>query len=164
MTREEALYKLQAQCSLKEICISEAEDKLRKWKIEASDFSGIISALTEAGYIDERRYVKAFVNDKSKLSKWGAIKIRQALSAKKISNEIIAEVCSTIDSEQSRTALAELLTKKLKSIKSSDSHKTFASLMRYGTSRGFEYDEVYSETKKITKLEREYTDENRTLS
>ena len=38
MTRDEALYKLQAQCSLKEICISEAEDKLRKWKIDVADF------------------------------------------------------------------------------------------------------------------------------
>ena len=148
MTREQALNRLQAQCSLKEICISEAEDKLRKWKIDISDFPSIISALTGAGYIDERRYAKSFVNDKSRLSKWGILKIKQTLAAKKIPREIISEACANIDAAQSLTTLEELLKKKLKSIRSSDSRKIFASLMRYGVSRGFEYDDVYKETKK----------------
>ncbi|MDR2562846.1 MAG: RecX family transcriptional regulator [Prevotellaceae bacterium] len=150
MTHEEALNRLQALCSLKEICASEAESKLRKWQIEISYFPQIINALLSSGYIDQKRYAAAFVADKSRLSKWGAAKIRQALRAKNIPDEIVAQACAAIDPEQTQTTLNELLIKKLKTIKSTaDTKKTMAALIRYGASRGFEYEMVYKSAKKV---------------
>lgn len=142
LSAEEALARLQAQCSIAERCISEVQVKLLRWNIPADDAAAIVQQLVKARFIDERRYARAFVNDKSKFSKWGSIKIKMSLMAKKIPSTIVTEALQEMDEEENKETLVDLLQKKAKTTKADNSRELFAKLMRFGLSKGYEYDMV----------------------
>jgi regulatory protein len=134
----EILQNMEAWCSLKEVCISEAKVKMRKWNIPEADSDKIVSSLIESGYINEERYAKAFANDKLILDKWGPQKVRQALKQKGIKETFISKAISEKNVDQ-ETVVSELLSKKIKSFKQLTDSEIYAKLMRFGLSRGFDY-------------------------
>lgn len=144
MTREysfdEMLLSMQAWCAMREVCISEAETKLKKRGVSDQDTQRIIKHLLDADYIDEKRYLRAFVGDKLRLNKWGPHKIRQALIMKKIPDSLIAQAIAEKTGETNQDELLyDLLQKKFASLQKSNSREIYAKLMRFALSRGFDY-------------------------
>ena len=147
---EEALSRLEARCAACEMCVSEVVAKLNSWGIYGTDAEAVVDRLKNAGHIDEYRYARAFVNDKSKFSKWGKTKIKQSLSAKRIPSEYIESAFADFDYDRESTTLYDLLSKKSKTFKpGTKSYDAFAKLVRFGVSRGFDYSTVYSAAKKL---------------
>jgi regulatory protein len=52
----------------------------------------VVDNLTETGYLDDARYARLFAQDKRELEQWGSDRIRQALRARGVSSDLIAEV------------------------------------------------------------------------
>ncbi|MDR0737804.1 MAG: RecX family transcriptional regulator, partial [Prevotellaceae bacterium] len=100
----------------------------------------IIARLQADGFVDERRYAKAFVHDKITLSLWGVLKIRKALKNKKIDDEIIREALGGIDKLTQEQALACLLSHKNKCLKPASHADRKIKLLRFAMGRGFEYE------------------------
>lgn len=150
-TADEALLRLQEQCSISEKCVSEVRMKLQQWGVPSDSWDAIIQQLIIERYIDELRYARSFVRDKYKLSKWGELKIKNALYQKRIPSEIISEALAYLKEESIEEDLFMLLSKKLKNIKQVSLSDTFSKLLRFGVSRGFKYDEVYKVTQKLLK-------------
>ncbi|MDR2424682.1 MAG: RecX family transcriptional regulator [Prevotellaceae bacterium] len=137
---DEILLSMQSWCALREVCISEAETKLKKYEVSEQDKQKIINQLLDAGYIDEKRYLRAFVGDKLRLNKWGPHKIRQALIMKKIPDSLIAEAIDEKTGETNQDDLLyALLHKKFVALQKSNSREIYAKLMRFALSRGFDY-------------------------
>ncbi|MDR1169282.1 MAG: RecX family transcriptional regulator [Prevotellaceae bacterium] len=134
----EVLQNMEAWCSSKEVCISEAKVKMRKWNVTEVDSDKIIALLVDSGYINEERYAKAFANDKLILDKWGPQKVRQALKQKGIKETFISKAISEKNINQ-EAVVSELLLKKIKSFKQLTDNEIYAKLMRFGLSRGFDY-------------------------
>ena len=76
--------KLSAYCSSAERCRADVEEKLRKAEASEEEKENILERLVAEGFIDERRYAKAFAADKFRFSKWGKRKIEFALRAKRV--------------------------------------------------------------------------------
>lgn len=144
LSAQEALYKAAASCSTRELCAYDIFEKLKKWGIEGSDASQIITHLTQQGFINERRYAKGFINDKFRFNKWGKIKIAYGLRQKRISEEIIEESLRFIDDELYQNTLLEILENKRKSLKAIDKRDMEAKLFRFAASRGFESNIIQS--------------------
>lgn len=138
ITPGEALNKAAAYCTLCERCISEVSTKLAAWGMPASEQQKIIGRLQQEGFIDEARYCSAFVNDKVRFNRWGRIKIRAALSEKRLPKEQVNEAIENIDEEQYMTALAEVIATKRRELKGKDDYAAQQKIMRYAAGRGYE--------------------------
>lgn len=137
---ERALARLQRLCSRAEKCVADIRKKLSDWEISADEANTIVERLQASGFVNELRYAKAFVHDKSDLSRWGLVKIRSALRNKKISDEIIKEALREIDNLTQEKNLACLLSIKNKSLNTISAADRKVKLFRFALGRGYDYE------------------------
>ncbi len=143
------LSALQSLCARQECCSSDMYHKAVR-RLMASDIPApgtaasraerVVGALVAEGYIDDLRYASAFARDKASITGWGEIKIRQALRAKNIGDELISKALQTIETGRAEEKLHKLLVAKLASLEG-DPYRKFK-LIKYALTRGYDYDSV----------------------
>ena len=138
LTPDQALNRAAALCARCEQAPADIREKLLKWGLNSGETSQVLGRLIEQGYIDERRFARAFVNDRVRFNGWGRIKIAHQLRLKGISSEVIDEAMTLIDEEQYRQRLLELLQVKWRSVSGRESRTAWTAMMRFAASRGFE--------------------------
>lgn len=140
LTPAQALARLQDLCARAEISTGEALDKLRRMGITGRRADDVVQELVDTRFIDDERFARAFVRDKYRYSRWGRIKIRQALRLKRVDREYIdVALDEEIDSEVYEANLAALLQAKLRQLPDdADPRANAAKLMRFAAGRGFE--------------------------
>jgi regulatory protein len=143
MNFREALSYAMDLCSRQEKCCSEIRDKLEKFSLPGEQIEQVLKTLKNEGFIDESRYAGMFVRDKLHLNRWGRIKMRYALAAKKIPGEIIADALNDINESEYLGILKEEISKKLPRIKGKDPYAVRSKLVRFGQQRGFEPGLIY---------------------
>jgi regulatory protein len=142
LSPEQALHRLAAYCSHAERCIFDVRRKMDAWEIPVNEQNKIIERLMQEKFLDESRYCRAFVNDKSKYSHWGAYKIKYELAKKQIPGQLIREALENLDSNESQEQLRGLLEQKRKSVKGKTEFEIKQKLMRFAASRGFSQGEI----------------------
>lgn len=135
---ERALERLEALCSRSEHCSSELVAKMRTWKLSPDDIEAVIYSLRRRQFVDDSRFARAFVRDKYRFNRWGRIKIRMELSAKKISAELIDEAMEEIDENVYQERLESLLASKINRIHDDDPRIRRQKILRAAVSRGYE--------------------------
>jgi len=138
-----ALTKAMNMCAGREYCIDDIRGKLSSLGINEKDRSRIIEALIAENFINERRYSEAFVKDRFRHNKWRRLKISAQLRAKKISQEVIDQALETIDNDEYRKALGDMLASHRKSVKARNQYELKGKLMRFALSKGFESQLLY---------------------
>ncbi len=134
-----AQTKLEALCAASERCSSEILTKLHGWGIHGAEASAIIDSLAKGRFIDDERFAHAFVVDKYRFARWGRIKIRAALYAKKIPTWMIDEAMDEIDDTEYADNLMQLLRAKRTALREEAStYEGRTKIFRYGASRGYE--------------------------
>ncbi|MDR2621209.1 MAG: RecX family transcriptional regulator [Dysgonamonadaceae bacterium] len=141
---EQALNRLANYCSRAERCISDVRRKLEAFEIAKDEQDKIIQRLQQEKFLDERRYCRAFVNDKSKYARWGAHKIKYALKKKQIPDELIRESLENLDPAENREQLRRLIEQKRKTVKGKNEFEVRQKLIRFAVGRGFALEEVES--------------------
>jgi len=142
MTYEQALHRLAAYCSRAERCIWDVRRKMDEWEITAEQQNKIIHQLRKENFLDEERYCKAFVSDKSRYNRWGVHKIRFELRRKRLPEALIGDALKNLDPEENRERLRQLIEKKRKSVKGKNEWEIRQKLLRFAASRGFSQDEI----------------------
>ncbi len=135
---QQAYSKMAQLCSRSEQCSVDIRKKIVAYEIVEEIVDEIIEKLIREKYIDDRRYVRAYVNDKFKMNKWGRIKIRYYLRAKGLSDEVIDEGLGNIDDEKYVSLLIKTMKTKAISIKEKDKFKKMGQVIRFTQNRGFE--------------------------
>ena len=90
-TKEEAYNWAATRCAQKEYCRMELMQKFVQRGLSRPDCEEVLEKLEREGFVDEARYARAFVHDKTLYNHWGRMKTRQALAIKNISNEHIEQ-------------------------------------------------------------------------
>lgn len=135
---------------MREYCESDILAKLESFELNAGEAEKILESLKADKFVDNNRYSRAFVRDKSRLSGWGGRKISFALRRKKIEQSIIAEAIKELDKTSEAERLLKILTVKAKTIGKEESRaKKTEKLIRFALSRGFDYDQALSAVNKI---------------
>lgn len=138
ITPERALQRLEQLCVRSEHCTAELAAKLRGWKILPDDAEAIIHSLQRRRFVDDERFARAFVRDKYRFNRWGRIKIRMELRAKRIPAEVIESAMAGIDEETYTAGLKALIDAKMRAAHGDDAFKTRQKIFRAAVSRGFE--------------------------
>jgi len=142
ITYEQALHQMAAYCSRAERCIHDIRRKLTRWELSTDQQNKIIQHLQKEKFLDESRFCRAFVNDKSKYNQWGSYKIKYELKKRQIPDDLIKEAQQAIDPEASLNQLRQLLQKKKKTAKGKNDFEIRQKLIRFAASRGFSLEEI----------------------
>jgi len=140
MTSLQAYQKLSALCARSEHCQQEMLDKMRQWGVSDEDQAKVIARLIKEKYVDDERFVHAFVYDKIRYSKWGRRKVEQALWMKRIDEHISKPILDEVDDEEYLRILRPLLKQKSKSISGRNEYERTMKLIKFALGRGFTMD------------------------
>lgn len=138
-TEQEAYLQLAAMCAQAEHCEQEMRDKMKRWGVEPDVQDRVVARLVKERYIDNERYVRAFVKDKIRYNKWGRRKVMQALWMKRIDDDIQHRVLDEIDDKEYIDVLIPLLKQKRKTIKAKSDYELNQKLVRFALGRGFDF-------------------------
>lgn len=153
LTPDQAMNRAAALCARSEQAPGDIHEKLLKWGLSTEDAAEVIRQLYSDGYLDNKRYARAFVNDRIVFNGWGRIKIAYQLKQKGIPEDDIAEAMATLDEDDYRQRLTELLRTKWHSIKGREPRAAWAAMMRFAASRGFETAIASECVKQVTRLD-----------
>ena len=153
MTPQQALERLQAQCSRAEYCTGQIRRKLLVWSgknklagkqpFSEEEMEGIVGALVGDRYVDDARFADAYVRDKARFAKWGRVKVQYNLKVLGIDPMIIRVALEENSTLFDDGMLEELLRKKWNLMRPGDTlEKKREKLLRFALGRGFEYDRI----------------------
>ena len=149
----QALTKAMAFCSRSERCRHEVTAKLRQWAVSEEDIQRALDYLIEERFLDERRFVLFYINDKLRFNKWGKIKLTYMLRQKQISEELIRSELSQIDDDLYKKTLLDLLKSKIRSIKGESDYERTGKLAVFAQGHGFEAELAFKLAGKIIDYE-----------
>lgn len=147
----EAYSKMAQLCSRSEQCSVDIRKKMVAYEIMDELVEEIISKLKTEKFLDDERYVKAYVSDKFRLNKWGKIKIRHYLKTKGLSDNLIEVGLNEINEEQYKKVLIATLKEKAKKVKSDNKYEKTGQIIRFAQSRGFEPEIIHRYLNEVIK-------------
>ena len=137
MTQEEALHRAESLCSRSEHCEWDIRLRLRRWNVDPTHHDAIIQSLRQNRFLDDLRYIKAFVHDKSLFAGWGDQKIQLALQSKRLPEKTIREVLLTLNQDELLNTLIHLLQKKMRHLQADSERARREKLLRFAITRGY---------------------------
>ena len=144
-SKGESLYYNRATslCARSEYSPYDIMRKCRDWGLSEAEAESLVERLKEERFIDERRYVHAFVHDKLEYAHWGRVKIQFALRQKHLPDALISEALDeAAEPESYQDALVSLLRQKVARMPRPLSPQDRAKVYRYAASRGYEMDAI----------------------
>lgn len=153
MTPEQALARLQGQCSKAEYCCGQIRQRLLRWShketacgkpgFSEEEIERILSSLVKERFVDDARFADAYVRDKARFSKWGAVKIAYNLKRMGVGAAIVRSALQENSQFFDDGMLLDLLQKKWKSLKSGEPvERKREKLVRFALQRGFDYGQI----------------------
>ncbi len=138
-TKEQALQKAKQFCAYQERCHSETKDKLTSFGLHKNDVEELLAQLIEENFLNEERYAIAFAGGHFRTKQWGRVKIKYALSQKKVSAYCIKKALAGINEDDYEQTLIKLATAKLSTLKGEKNIFTKkAKLQNYLLQKGYE--------------------------
>lgn len=115
----------------------EIRQKLREKKFSDHVIDDIIAYLDSYGFLDDEAYVKAYIRDKDKISRWSRGKIRYMLKGKHIDDNLIEDYLYLIDDIREAEKAGFFADKK---IKGDFSFENRTKVFRHLAGKGFDID------------------------
>lgn len=141
---KDALNKAALFCAYQERTQQEVRDRLKGWGVLGDDAEEVIAELIQQNYLNEERFAKSFAGGKFRVKGWGKRKIKQHLQQRGISGYNLDQAMKEIASDDYRTTLTELLTKKRQTIHDDNPLVVKQKLVRYALSKGYESELIFS--------------------
>jgi regulatory protein len=140
---KQAYSKMAQLCSRSEQCSADIRKKIIAFELVSEVVDEIIEKLRVEEFLNDERYVKAFVSDKFKFNKWGKVKIRHNLRMKGLAEDIIREGLNNIDEEKYKTVLIKTMKDKAKTVKKKSKFEKMGQIIRFAQTRGFEPEMIH---------------------
>ena len=150
-TLDEAKARLEVYCAYQERCHKEVTDKLREMRMIPEAIDVIVVHLIENNYLNEERFVNAFVRGKFRIKKWGKRRLILELKRKDIQMNLIQLAINNLSDQEYRDTLDELARKKTESIGGLNTNKNKKKLIDYLLYRGWESHLVYDKVNQLIK-------------
>ena len=148
-TIDEAQQRLERYCAYQERCHQDVRKKLIEMHMIPEARDKIIVHLLEHNFLNEERFVDAFVRGKFRIKKWGKKRIELELKRKDIHSNVIRKALKEIDPIEYLTTFDQLAEKKLHTLSESNFQKRRKKLADYLLYRGWESSMVYDKVREL---------------
>ncbi len=148
---EDIVQKLEYYCSYQERCHIEVSEKLRGFVLNQAEKDRIIVHLIESNFLNEERFALVFSISKFHQKKWGKIRIKNELKARKISDYLVTKALKEIPSEEYEMTFENLAEKHWESITEKNDLKKRKKFCDYLLRKGWESERIYEKVKELEK-------------
>ncbi len=148
---EDIVQKLEYYCSYQERCHIEVSEKLRGFVLNQAEKDRIIVHLIESNFLNEERFALVFSISKFHQKKWGKIRIKNELKARKISDYLVTKALKEIPSEEYEMTFENLAEKHWESITEKNNLKKRKKFCDYLLRKGWESERIYEKVKELEK-------------
>ncbi len=145
----EIVQKLEYYCSYQERCHAEVNEKLKGFSISSDDKDKIIVHLIHENFLNEERFASVFSISKFHQKKWGTIRIKNELKARKISDYLITKSLKEIPAEEYEVTFQTLAEKHWDAITEKHAIKKRKKFCDYLLRKGWESNLVYEKVKQL---------------
>lgn len=142
MTDSALLDRARRYCALTEQCESGVRQKLVVWGAGASEADSIVARLRNDGYLDDKRYARAYCESKMLQQGWGRQKVLYQLRLKHLPKEAIDSGVAAVDEDRYQEVLREVTERKMRELGSDFTPDNQRKLVSFLTSRGFTFGEI----------------------
>lgn len=111
--------------------------------VDANDQAKVLKHLTAHNFLNETRFAESYTSGKVAIKKWGRLKIKQGLLAKKIDPALIKVALESIDEDVYRRNLASLIEQKSQLVKAPNEYTKKAKIQSYLVQKGYEFDLIH---------------------
>jgi regulatory protein len=146
-----ARQRIENWCAYQERSQQDVRNKLYEYGLHESDVEEIITELISNNFLNEERFAIAFAGGKFRMKKWGKIKIKVELRAKKVSDYCINKALKQIPDNDYLSTLEKVVSQKMRQVKEPNKIKKHYKLIQYASSRGFEKDLIVDVLKEMEK-------------
>jgi regulatory protein len=141
--KETAYQKAIRYCGYQERTGKEVQEKLRAWGVaQKEEEVRIIQALQEDNFLNEERYVEAFIRGKCLSKQWGKRKMFDALTKKGLDQVLIQKGLATLATAEYLQRLRYVADRKKQSLAGATSLQRKQKLTNYLLQKGYEPDLV----------------------
>ncbi len=147
----EVTQKLESYCSYQERCHAEVQDKLREFFVSENEKNAVIVHLIEHNFLNEERFASLFTISKFHQKKWGKIRIKNELKARRISDFLITKSLKEIPTEEYEMTFDSLSDKHWETLPERDSTKKRKKFCDYLLRKGWESEKIYEKLKQLEK-------------
>lgn len=148
---EDIVQKLEYYCSYQERCHIEVSEKLRGFVLNQAEKDRIIVHLIESNFLNEERFALVFSISKFHQKKWGKIRIKNELKARKISDYLVTKALKEIPTEEYGMTFETLAEKHWESITEKNDLKKRKKFCDYLLRKGWESERIYEKVKELEK-------------
>ena len=146
---KEVVHKLENYCAYQERCHVEVLEKLRSFTLSENERNQVVVYLIEHNFLNEERFASIFTISKFHQKKWGKIRIKNELKARKISDYLITKSLREIPSEEYYETFTALSQKYWEIITETNLLKKRKKFCDYILRKGWESDLVYEKVKEL---------------
>lgn len=148
---EDIVQKLEYYCSYQERCHIEVSEKLRSFVLNQQEKDKIIVHLIEHNFLNEERFASIFSISKFHQKKWGKIRIKNELKARKISDYLVNKALKEIPTEEYEMTFETLSEKYWETITEKNDLKKRKKFCDYLLRKGWESERIYEKVKELEK-------------
>jgi regulatory protein len=149
--KKEVISDMARLCSRSEQCSPEIHKKIIATGLTEDETVGILNYLKEEKYIDDERYVKAYVAEKFRINRWGRVKMKYYLRMKGLPDDIIEAGLESIDETKYRDILLKTMKEKAKKVNKKNKFEKMGQVIRYTQGRGFEPELIHRYMSEVLK-------------
>ena len=142
LTPDKAYERLASLCSKREICRYDAYQRLWRWGVEQECHDAIVGQLVLDGFINDMRFARTFIEEKTHINGWGRRKVEQELKRRNIDTMETNSFFDEIDESETLEQLKRLLENKRPTIRASSDYERNQKLIRYALSRGYLWKDI----------------------
>lgn len=146
---EDIVQKLEYYCSYQERCHVEVSEKLRSFILNQQEKDQIIVHLIEHNFLNEERFASVFSISKFHQKKWGKIRIKNELKARKISDYLITKALKEIPTEEYEMTFDTLAEKHWETITEKNDLKKRKKFCDFLLRKGWESERIYEKVKEL---------------
>lgn len=148
---KDIIQKLEHYCSYQERCHIEVSEKLRSFVLNQEEKDKIIVHLIESNFLNEERFALVFSISKFHQKKWGKIRIKNELKARKISDYLVTKALKEIPTEEYEITFENLAEKHWETITEKNDLKKRKKFCDYLLRKGWESERIYEKVKELEK-------------
>ena len=148
---EKALQKIGQFCAYQERNHKEVKEKLYSYGLYKDQVEELMSKLIQENFLNEERFASLFTISKFHQKKWGKIRIKNELKARRISDFLITKSLKEIPSEEYETTFEILSEKHWETLPERDSSKKRKKFCDFLLRKGWESDKIYEKLKQLEK-------------
>ena len=147
--KKQVISHMATLCSRSEQCSPDIRKKIIAAGLTEDEAAEIIIYLKEEKYIDDERYVKAYIAEKFKINKWGRVKMKYYLRQKGLTDDVIEKGMESIDEKKYVDLLLKTMKEKARKVKKKNKFEKMGQIIRYTQSRGFEPEIIHRYINKV---------------